>query len=280
MPQRHYEPPYRTRGARLLTALVYGLVCHGIFAAAAVAMVLGMYFGMSAGLGRLTAPWSWIADSLLILQFPIGHSLLLTRRGQRILCTFAPKAVAADLSTTTYVILASLQIFVLFALWTPSGVLWWQATGWLLAMVSALYAMAWLLVGKASFDAGLEVQSGMLGWVSLARGVKPVYPDMPTSGQFAYSRQPIYSSFALTLWSVPTWTPDQLLLAVTLTLYCLIGPLFKERRFARFFGEQFKAYQRTVPYWVPRWRPSEPGRPKRTRSPVRSSALEDTSEQS
>ena len=89
---------------------------------------------------------------------------------------------------------------------------------------------------KASYDAGAEVQSGALGWMSLAQNLKPVFPDMPTSGLFKVIRQPIYVSFALTLWTVPVWTPVQLAVALTLTAYCLLAPLLKERRFQARYG--------------------------------------------
>ena len=77
---------------------------------------------------------------------------------------------------------------------------------------------------------------------------------MPQHGLFRFCRQPIYVAFAMTLWTVPTWTPDQLEVAVVLTLYCVTGPLLKERRFSLRFGEQFRAYQRRVPYWFPLYR--------------------------
>ena len=38
---------------------------------------------------------------------------------------------------------------------------------------------------------------------------------------------------------VPTWTPDQLVVAGTLTAYCLVAPLFKEARFRRIYGAAF-----------------------------------------
>lgn len=104
---------------------------------------------------------------------------------------------------------------------------------------------------KASWDAGAEVQSGLLGWVSLLRGVRPPFPPMPTTGAFRFIRQPIYASFALTTWCVPVWTPDQLAVAVTLSAYCLLGPLLKERRFARSFGDRWHAYRAQTPYWIP-----------------------------
>ena len=78
---------------------------------------------------------------------------------------------------------------------------------------------------------------------------------MPTTGLFRIVRQPIYVAFALTLWTVPTWTPDQLAVALVLTTYCLVGPLLKERRFKRRFGQIFVAYANCVPYWLPWPRP-------------------------
>ena len=79
---------------------------------------------------------------------------------------------------------------------------------------------------------------------------------MPHRGLFRLCRQPIYVSFALTLWTVPSWTPDQLAVAVALTLYCVLGPLFKEARFRRSFGTEFARYRANVPYWLPGPRPS------------------------
>jgi protein-S-isoprenylcysteine O-methyltransferase Ste14 len=74
---------------------------------------------------------------------------------------------------------------------------------------------------------------------------------MPQTGLFRLVRQPIYVSFALTLWTVPTWTPDQLVVAVALTAYCIVAPRFKERRYRRIYGPQFDDYARKVPYWIP-----------------------------
>ncbi len=62
-------------------------------------------------------------------------------------------------------------------------------------------------------------------------------------------------AFTCTVWTVPVWTPDQLLIAIGLTAYCLIGPLFKEARFTRQFGQTFIDYQKIRPYWLPTSRP-------------------------
>lgn len=249
------KPPHGL--ARIAAALLLGLLCHSLFAAAVLAMIAAMFFGMSRSFGTLEWPWAAIANAFLILQFPLAHSLLLTRRGERALVRAVPGPHGATLATTTYAIVASAQLLALFALWTPSGVVWWRAEGFAFWTISAAYAASWLLLLKASFDAGAEVQTGALGWMSLLARIRPVFPDMPTRGLFRLIRQPIYVAFALTLWTVPVWTPDQLAVAISFTLYCLLAPRLKEKRFAERYRDRFQHYREQVPYALPRLRPAK-----------------------
>lgn len=244
------QPP--PGAARIALALAMGLVCHAIFALAVLSMIAAMFFGLSESLGTVPWPWAALVNTGLILQFPLAHSILLTHRGGQLLVRLTPGRYGAELATTTYAIIASAQLLMLFALWTPSGVIWWRAEGAAFWAIIAAYSASWLLLIKASFDAGAEVQSGALGWMSLMARIRPVFPDMPTQGLFRHLRQPIYVAFALTLWTVPIWTPDQLALALSFTAYCLLAPRLKERRFVKRYGDRFKRYQADVPYALPR----------------------------
>lgn len=237
--------------ARIALAVSFGALCHGLFAVAAASMIGGMAAGMTCGLGTVPEPWRWPVNIALIVQFPLLHSLLLGRGGGRWLAGLLPGWYGETLSSTSYVIIASLQLLVLFVMWTPSGVIWWQAEGGLRWAVLAVYASTWLLLLKATVDAGIEVQSGALGWLSLMQGARPSYPGMPVHGLFRRLRHPIYAAFVLTLWTVPVWTPDQLVLALSLTAYCLLAPRLKERRYLARYGEAFRDYQRRVPYLLP-----------------------------
>jgi protein-S-isoprenylcysteine O-methyltransferase Ste14 len=237
--------------ARRLVAFAYGILCHASFAVAVAAMVIAMLFGMSRSLGPFAAPWSVVANGLLVLQFPLAHSFLLTRAGRGVLRRLAPSEFADDLAPTTFVIIASLQVTLLFAFWSPSGILWWRAAGAARAMLLILYAGAWLLLAKSIVDVGASLQTGYLGWRAVLRGARPTYPPMPRTGLFRLCRQPIYLAFTLTLWTVPVWTPDQLALAFALTAYCVLGPLLKEKRFRFLFGADFEEFVRTTPYFLP-----------------------------
>lgn len=236
---------------RKTIAVGYGALCHLSFIAGVATMMAAMFFGMSRSLGPFAPPWRWVANAGLLIQFPVVHSLSLSNRGRSILARLAPSGTGSTLSTTTFATIAGVQIFALFAFWSPTGIQWWHAGGGVLVVMILLYAASWLLLAKSMVDAGLGLQIGSLGWVALFRGRKPVYPAMPVSGLFRFTRQPIYAAFALTLWTVPTWTPDQLIVALTLTAYCLVGPVMKELRYRRIYGEAFHSYARAVPYWLP-----------------------------
>ena len=237
---------------RIMLALSFGFITHFAFGLGVLAMIVAMFFGMSQSFGTVPQPWAWFANAALILQFPLAHSLLLTPRGGRLLARLVPGAHGQTLATSTYALIAALQLLALFTLWTPSGIVWWRAEGAVFWIMCSLYAASWLLLSKASFDAGGEVQSGALGWMSLLARIPVRFPDMPTLGLFRIIRQPIYVAFALTLWTVPVWTPDQLLLAVSYTIYCLFAPRLKERRFESRYGNRFSQYKAEVPYVVPR----------------------------
>jgi hypothetical protein len=154
-------------------------------------MIAAMFYGMSRSLGRVAPPWTHFANAGLLLQFPLGHSLLLSGRGRKILGRLAPSAVASRMSTTAYVIVASLQVYLLFAFWTPSGIVWFRAEGVTLWALSGLYVAAWLLLLKAIWDAGPALQTGFLGWWAIFRNRAPVFPPMPTTGLFRLVRQPM-----------------------------------------------------------------------------------------
>lgn len=235
-------------------ALGYGIATHTLFLGGVGAMIVGIASGLRTGLGTLHGGTAWLANALLVLQFPLLHTPFLSVRGRALLGHCAPRALRRDLGTTLYAAFASLQLLVTFVLWSPSGIVWFQPHGALAAVSLTLYTTSWLMVAKSMSDASFALQTGALGWWALFCGRRPAYPPLPTKGLFAHWRQPIYTSFAATLLSGPVWTPDRAMLVVVWGLYCLIGPRFKEQRYLQFHGETFRQYRASHPYWLPRLR--------------------------
>lgn len=238
---------------RRLIALTYGLLAHSLFVLAVAAMMLGIFTGMQSGLGRLTGWSALVVDLILALQFPILHSFLLSSRGRRLLARLAPGGMGSDLGTTLYALVASVQLLAVFLLWSPSHAIWWSAQGQIRVLCWVGFGLAWSLLGRALYEAGLALQTGFLGWSAVWRGQKPAFGGFPTTGLFRFCRHPVYLAFAVTLWVSPVLTPERLLLATIWTAYCILGPLHKERRCVRCYGDAYRQYQARTSYWLPKW---------------------------
>lgn len=232
-------------------ALVAGLLCHLSFLAGVGAMAAGIFTGMRFGRGPFTGAAAWAANALLIAQFPLLHSWLLTRRGDRVLAALAPRGTGKTLASTTFATITSLQLLAVFFAWSPVSAARWQPHGAFFAASCAAWAGSWLFLGRAMQDSSLALQTGALGWLALFRGRRPDYGPMPERGAFRLCRQPIYLAFALILWTAPVWTWDRFALAVAWSVYCILGPLHKEARFLLIHGERFAEYRRRYPYLLP-----------------------------
>jgi hypothetical protein len=71
-------------------ALIFGAVCHTLFASGVLAMIVAMFFGLSESLGNVSWSWAFLANGALIAQFALAHSLLLTGPGGRFLARLIP----------------------------------------------------------------------------------------------------------------------------------------------------------------------------------------------
>jgi len=234
-----------------LLAIFYGLVCHGIFLIAGAIMFSTILTGFQFSVGALEGLNAMAINFLLLIQFPIGHSFFLSKRGMRVLEIFAPKSYAKTLRTTIYATIASMQLILLFSLWNFSGVFVWQIEMPANLIMILLNLASWALLSISSIQAGYKVQTGSLGWTSVYQGKEPIFPDMPTRGMFSIIRQPIYLSFSLVLWTSPQMSVDLFIVALSYSLYCYFGPMLKEKRFFRIYGKQFTEYREGVPYYLP-----------------------------
>ncbi len=240
-----------TQSRHVRFAFALGIATHVVFAFSVILMVVALYSGLRIGRGQFHGWHAVVANILLIVQFPIIHSFFLTKRGRGALAKIMPGGLGIDLSTTTFAFIAALQLLAPFALWSPSGITFYEATGAAYWVVLVLFIASWLFLIKALSDAGLGLQTGYTGWSAVVRNERPNYGHFPTHGLFRACRHPVYLGFALVMWTVPAMTLDGLLLAVVWTLYCVIGPRFKEKRYRARYGDHYERYCASVPFMLP-----------------------------
>ena len=233
-------------------AIIYGVICHSTFFLAGLSMLWVLYNGFTVSFGYFDFPFNIICNLFLLMQFPILHSFLLTTTGRKILRLFSPRNFGKTLETTNYATIASIQLLLLFLLWSPSNIIFYDLKYPNNILNSLLFIISWVLLSISSFQAGYQVQTGSLGWTSMFFLRKPIFPPMPIKGLFKLIRHPIYFSFCLVLWTPPTMTLDLFLVALIYTFYCFLAPKFKEKRFIRIYGEAFLEYKQITPYFFPK----------------------------
>ena len=112
----------------IIVALLYGLICHGIFLLAGMVMYFSILTGLKHSVGALEGIYAILINFLLLIQFPIFHSFLLSGAGMRLLDKFGYKEYAKSLRTTIYATFASIQLLALFCFWSYSGLMIWEIT--------------------------------------------------------------------------------------------------------------------------------------------------------
>lgn len=230
-------------------ALLLGSICHLSFFAAVLVMMVALFGGMNLFAPSLSVGSAIAFDLALVLQFPLLHTLLLRPAGRRFLSSLFPGELGKHLVTTTFVISASLQLLALFLFWSPIGTYQWEPSGALRYVWTAIYATSWFLLAIAMTNAGLSTQMGYLGWSSVFRGKAPVYPSFPKHGLYRICRHPVYFAMALVSCTGPIWNLDHAIVAGVFLTYCVLGPIFKERRLLAIHGVEFAKHLKEVPFF-------------------------------
>ncbi len=212
-------------------------------------MAIGLHGEMTGLFPFKTLRWGVVWDCFITLLFPVLHSLLLSNKGRRCLASLVPGETGRHLVTTTFVIIASLQLIALFLLWSHLGRSEWTPPTTIRPLWELLYLLSWVLLTVAMVKAGLGIQMGLLGWTSVLRGKPPHYPSFPTGGLYTVCRHPVYFAMALVSCTGPVWNIDHAIIALIFTFYCVVGPLLKERRLVKQFGTPFLEYRQRTPFF-------------------------------
>jgi protein-S-isoprenylcysteine O-methyltransferase Ste14 len=84
----------------------------------------------------------------------------------------------------------------------------------------------------------------------------PLPPEpLQQRGMYQLVRHPLYLFSIMVQWPLPIMTETWLAFNIGATLYFLIGSRLEERRLLGIFGEEYRAYQRRVPWLLPLPRP-------------------------
>lgn len=236
-----------------ILAFAYGTLCYLIFLATflyAVAFVGNIQLAGTID-GTPVVPFGVaLAINLGLLGlFAVQHSVMARPAFKRWWTRIVPQPV----ERSTYVLLSSVALLLLFHGWQPMGGIVWEVQHPIAqGLLYALFACGWLLVLVATFLINHFDLFGMRQvWLYL-RG--EAYTPLPfqTPGAYRYVRHPLYVGWLLAFWATPTMTAAHLVFALATTTYILIAIQFEERDLVTFHGDAYAAYRREVPMLIPR----------------------------
>ena len=196
-----------------------------------------------------TLPTAVAIDLGLLLLFGAQHSIMARTGFKAWLARVLPRAA----ERSTYVLLASLVLILLFWQWRPiPGVLWSAEGAVLQALAWSLFGFGFALVLVSTF---LIDHFDLFGLRQIWRnfvGGQPRAPRFSTPLFYRLVRHPLYLGFIIAFLSAPEMTVGHALFATTLVAYILFAIRLEERDLVRALGERYAVYQRQVPMLVPR----------------------------
>ncbi|MGB7276826.1 MAG: methanethiol S-methyltransferase [Pseudolabrys sp.] len=235
-----------------LVAFLYGIVAYLAFAVVIV-YAIGFVTGLMVPKTIDSGPASPLVESIvinivLLTIFALQHSVMARPQFKKWWTTIVPKSV----ERSTYVLLASLALALVFWQWRPlPGVVWEAKDPTIAASLLYLGLFGWVLVFISTFMINHFELFGLHQVANNLTGNSMPPMKFKTPMLYNVVRHPIYLGFIIFVWATPTMTAGHLLFAAVVTAYIFVGIALEEHDLIEVFGDEYRRYRRRVAMIVP-----------------------------
>jgi len=235
-------------------ALIYGIFAYLVFLVSflySIGFVGNISVPKSIDSGIESFPiTSAIINIFLLSIFALQHTVMARPSFKRVWTKIIPKTV----ERTTYVLLSSLALLLIYVYWQPMrGVIWNLSGTTAGAALQVVFWIGWGIVLTSTFMIDHFDLFGLRQVYVNLKGREFAHPRFRKHLFYKLVRHPIMSGFIIGFWATPQMTTGHLLFSIITTAYIYIAVKhFEEKDLVNEIGEEYVRYQEQVGTFFPR----------------------------
>ena len=245
---------------------VYGAVCYVVFFVTFLYLIgfvhnLAVPKAIDSGIAGPVGA-AIVLDALLILLFGLQHTVMARPGFKASWIRLVPRPI----ERSTYVLLSSLILILLFWQWRPIPATVWAVDASAPRLIlTGIGLLGFLLVLYSTLLIDHFDLFGLRQVLLHLRGEPHAEKGFVTPSLYRFIRHPLYLGWLIAFWVTPHMTQGHLLFSILSTVYIFVAIPFEERDLIEILGDDYRRYREYTSMIIPL-----PGLKRRTSSGDRS----------